>query len=50
MTDKPIIAITLGDPSGIGPEIVCKALMKEEIYKISRPVVIGSIKQIKKSL
>ena len=47
MTDKPIIAITLGDPSGIGPEIVCKALMKEEIYKISRPVVIGSIKQIK---
>jgi len=39
---KPIIAITMGDPAGIGAEIIVKALRKKELYKKSRPVVIGS--------
>lgn len=39
--DRPIIGIPLGDPAGIGPEIVAKALANEEIYKKSRPLVIG---------
>jgi len=39
---KPIIAITIGDPAGIGAEIAVKALGNEEIYKKSKPVVIGS--------
>jgi len=39
---KPIIAITIGDPAGIGAEIAVKALSSEEIYKKSKPVVIGS--------
>jgi len=39
---KPIIGITTGDPAGIGAEIVVKALSKKEIYKKSRPIVIGS--------
>jgi len=39
---KPIIAITIGDPAGIGAEIAVKALGNEEIYKKSRPIVIGS--------
>jgi len=39
---RPIIGITMGDPSGIGAEIVVKALGKEEIYRKSKPVVIGS--------
>lgn len=38
---KPIIAITLGDPCGIGPEITVKALQKPEIYEVCRPLVIG---------
>ncbi len=38
---KPIIGITMGDPSGIGPEIVVKALANLEIWKICRPWVIG---------
>lgn len=38
---KPIIGITMGDPSGIGPEIAAKALSKKEIYAICRPIVIG---------
>jgi len=39
---RPIIAITMGDPAGIGAEIIVKALSKKDIYKKSRPVVIGS--------
>lgn len=38
---KPIIAITIGDASGCGPEIVVKALMEEEVYRRCRPLVIG---------
>lgn len=39
--DRPIIGIPMGDPAGIGPEIVVKALNREEVYKISKPIVIG---------
>ena len=39
---KPIISITMGDPAGIGAEIIVKALSNKEIYKRSNPVVIGS--------
>ena len=35
------IAITMGDPAGIGPEVVVKALANKEIYEKCVPVVIG---------
>lgn len=38
---KPVIAITMGDPTGIGPEIIAKALCDEKIHGICRPIVIG---------
>jgi len=38
---KPIIAITLGDPAGIGPEIVVKSLADSKVYEICQPLVIG---------
>jgi len=38
---RPIIGITMGDPAGIGPEIAAKALAREEIYRICRPLIIG---------
>lgn len=41
---RPLIAVTIGDPAGIGPEIVVRALNKAEIYKHVRPLVIGSKK------
>lgn len=37
----PKIAITMGDPAGIGPEIVAKALLDKETYKKCYPVVTG---------
>jgi 4-hydroxythreonine-4-phosphate dehydrogenase len=39
---KPIIAITMGDPSGVGPEIIVKALARDEVRTACRPLVIGS--------
>ena len=38
---KPIIGITVGDPAGIGPEIVIKALGDKSISEVCRPVLIG---------
>lgn len=38
---KPRIGITTGDPAGIGPEIVAKALQSHEIREICEPVVFG---------
>ena len=35
------IIITMGDPAGVGPEIIVKALSHVEIYQICTPVVIG---------
>ena len=38
---RPLLAITMGDPAGIGPEVVLKALAQEEVYERCRPLVIG---------
>jgi 4-hydroxythreonine-4-phosphate dehydrogenase len=38
---KPLIGITMGDPSGIGPEIIIKALQEEVVYQKCRPLVVG---------
>ncbi len=39
---KPHIAISLGDPSGIGPEIALKAAARAEVSEICTPVLVGS--------
>jgi len=41
MSSKPIIAVTMGDPAGIGPEIVLKALADPIIKRVSRPLILG---------
>lgn len=46
----PLIGITMGDPAGIGPEIICKAFYLSEITEDLRPFVIGDIKVIEMTL
>lgn len=41
MNAKPIIAVTMGDPAGIGPEIAVKALSKASTRRNAVPFVIG---------
>lgn len=40
---KPVIAITMGDPAGIGPEVALKALSSERVRRAARPVIIGDL-------
>ncbi len=42
----PIIGISMGDPSGIGPEILIKALSTPKIYRLCRPLIVGDGKVI----
>jgi 4-hydroxythreonine-4-phosphate dehydrogenase len=41
LSRKPVLAITMGDPGGIGPEIIAKALTHANVYDTARPLVIG---------
>ena len=41
MADRPLVAITTGDPAGVGPEVVLKALMHPHMLDICRPLVLG---------
>lgn len=40
-TGKPRIAVTIGDPAGVGPEVVLKALSAPEIQCLASWVVVG---------
>ncbi|HRA65674.1 MAG TPA: 4-hydroxythreonine-4-phosphate dehydrogenase PdxA [Caldilinea sp.] len=46
----PVLAITMGDGAGIGPEIVVKALSRPEVRALCRPVVIGDVMTLYQSL
>jgi 4-phospho-D-threonate 3-dehydrogenase / 4-phospho-D-erythronate 3-dehydrogenase len=37
----PVLGITMGDPAGVGPEIIAKALTRPEVAASCKPVVIG---------
>lgn len=39
--ERPVVAITMGDPAGIGPEITAKLLSKPFVYALCRPFLIG---------
>ena len=41
MDRRPIIAITMGDPVGIGPEITCAALLDDSLHQEARILVVG---------
>ena len=42
MSEKPFVAITMGDPAGIGAEVTAKALLDGRAYDRCRPFVVGS--------
>jgi 4-hydroxythreonine-4-phosphate dehydrogenase len=40
--DRPLVGVTIGDPAGIGPEVVLGALATEPaLYRAARPLVVG---------
>jgi len=49
MTIRPVIAITMGDAAGIGPEVIMKSLAHADIYDLCRPLVIGDKQRLQKA-
>lgn len=48
--EKPIIAVTMGDPAGIGPEIVAKSFADKATFDVARCIVIGDKKVMEKAI
>ena len=48
--NRPKIGITMGDPAGIGAEIIVKSLEKKELYEQSKPVVFGNSEVMKDAI
>lgn len=46
----PIVALTIGDPAGIGPEISVATVQEKKIYEACNPFLIGSIPIIKRAM
>src|SRR5262249_42182149 len=46
---RPIIGISMGDPAGVGPEIIAAALAKPEAHKLCRPLVVGDASVIRQA-
>ena len=45
---RPLLAVTMGDPTGIGPEILVKSLSKSSVHQIARPLAVGSVSAIRR--
>src|SRR5437879_370845 len=48
--EKPLLGITMGDPAGIGPEVIVKALSRPVIRRLCRPLVIGSVEVLARAV
>ena len=46
---KPIIAVTIGDPAGVGPETVVKALAGGSVVQVCRPLIFGDIAVVERA-
>ena len=47
---RPLLGITMGDPAGIGPEVIAKGLAGREITRWCRPLVIGSVEVMERTV
>lgn len=50
MSKKAIIAVPMGDPAGIGPEITVKSLVDKEVLEAANSIVIGDAKVIEQTI
>jgi len=44
----PVIGTVIGDPCGIGPEVVAEVRATGEVHRYSRPLLIGSSEVIRR--
>jgi len=46
---RPVIAISMGDPGGIGPEIVAKAVCRQDVRSACHPLVVGDLRMLRET-
>ena len=49
-SNLPLLAVTMGDAAGTGPEIITKAFVEPEVARICRPLVIGDARVMERAL
>lgn len=47
--EKPRIAITMGDPAGVGPEIAVKVLRDDVVQGLCQPLVVGDVSVLQRA-
>ena len=47
INEQPVIGVTMGDPAGIGPEVVVKALFEPELRKAAKFIIFGMDEQLR---
>ena len=47
---RPVLAVTMGDPAGIGPEIAVRALLASEVRDVSRSFLIGDARVLERAI
>jgi len=47
---RPILALTMGDPAGVGPEIAVRALADVATFRICRPLIVGDASVMRATL
>jgi 4-hydroxythreonine-4-phosphate dehydrogenase len=48
--DKPLVALTMGDVAGVGPEIIARAWSESPLRTLARPLVVGSRPVLERAL
>lgn len=48
-SNRPIIALSMGDPSGVGPEIILKSLARPSIRRLANYIIVGDEKTLRKT-
>ncbi|MGH3321296.1 MAG: 4-hydroxythreonine-4-phosphate dehydrogenase PdxA [Streptosporangiaceae bacterium] len=46
---RPVVAVTMGDGAGVGPEVVVQALAHEEVHDTCRALVIGDARRLERA-
>lgn len=49
MTVRSLVAVTMGDPAGVGPEVVTKALARDKVWDCCRPLIVGDARVLEKA-
>jgi 4-phospho-D-threonate 3-dehydrogenase / 4-phospho-D-erythronate 3-dehydrogenase len=47
---RPIVLVTMGDPSGVGPEVIVKSVNQPAVQSRLRPLVIGDARRLRKAI